>query len=867
MRDQKTTTSRNDAWAGRALLVAITCTAVLFGAPPALAATGHGFSASFGQNVDKTDPGAPVCTFASGDECGQGEVGSGDGEFSGPSGVAVSQATGDVYVADEGNNRVQYFDAAGGYLGQFDGSGTLSGEVSASPSGQFSSPDDLAVDNSTSVSDPSRGDVYVLDSGHNVIDKYSPTGEYIGQITEAASGATLGALKGVAVDPNGELWVYQASNEIDNFSDAVANQYLDKRNSPFGTSLGFGVNPEEDLYVNRGAEVVAKLNEMGEPLIEEVDGDRTTGVAVDPSSSDVYIDNVTSIAVFDNTGSFIERFGFGLLNGGVGVAVNATSGAVYVADAANDDVDIFVPGSLPSAPITEPAREIVSGSAQLNGTLTSGSEKVEAYFSYDTGPSCTAPGAKTTATISAEANSKESTSVTELGPDEQYSFCLLAKNRFGSSAGAPLTFTSAGIAPTIGSEESATSIESTSATLEAQVNPNNAVTHYYFEYSTSPTLTGATTAPAPPGTEIPAGLGNTAASQSLIGLQPNTTYYYRVVAENPTGTSTGAPIASFTTAPTPPTATSGEATAVAQTTATVSGVVNGEGADTHYVFQYVEEANYRPSEPNPYIRGLGAPSGGTDAGIVSEALPVSTVLTGLQPNTTYHYRVDAGNVGNCFFGDGFAVCFPKSNIAFGADATFTTLPLIPALALDPAASVNSGAAMLAGEVVPQGAATSYHFEYGTSELLGTTTQAGETPADVTSGYVTAMLEHLQPATKYYYRLVASNGGGEERTAVRAFTTSPTGEAETVPAPGFSLTGVPPAGSPAVVLPDLGGLTPMVPASTPRSAPPIAANPLTRAQKLTRALKACKKKRSDTKRASCERQARKMFGKASNIGAS
>ena len=55
-------------------------------ATPALAARGHVFGKSFG------------------------EAGPGAGQFSEPEGVAVSEATGDVYVADRGNNRVQFFE-------------------------------------------------------------------------------------------------------------------------------------------------------------------------------------------------------------------------------------------------------------------------------------------------------------------------------------------------------------------------------------------------------------------------------------------------------------------------------------------------------------------------------------------------------------------------------------------------------------------------------------------------------------------------------------------------------------------------------------------------------------------------------------
>jgi hypothetical protein len=44
-----------------------------------------------------------------------GSQGSGNGQFQGPLGVAVS-GTGDVYVADQGNHRIQQFTATGGFI-------------------------------------------------------------------------------------------------------------------------------------------------------------------------------------------------------------------------------------------------------------------------------------------------------------------------------------------------------------------------------------------------------------------------------------------------------------------------------------------------------------------------------------------------------------------------------------------------------------------------------------------------------------------------------------------------------------------------------------------------------------------------------
>ena len=117
--------------------------------------------------------------------------------FDGPAGVAVDAASGVVYVVDKGDGRVEWFSAAGVFLGQWDGSETLEvqGNVLTGqphPPAVFSSPEGIAIDNTCRLHelssgmalsgsecealDPSNGDVYVADVGHGVVDKFTATG-------------------------------------------------------------------------------------------------------------------------------------------------------------------------------------------------------------------------------------------------------------------------------------------------------------------------------------------------------------------------------------------------------------------------------------------------------------------------------------------------------------------------------------------------------------------------------------------------------------------------------------------------------------------------------------------------------------------
>ena len=100
-----------------------------------------------------------------------GTEGAGSGQFDRPYGVAVD-ASGNVYVADMGNDRIQKFTSSGTYLTQWGSSGT--------GDGQFNCPSGAAVDGS--------GNVYVADQSNNRIQKF-------GRVTTPAKSMTWGRIK------------------------------------------------------------------------------------------------------------------------------------------------------------------------------------------------------------------------------------------------------------------------------------------------------------------------------------------------------------------------------------------------------------------------------------------------------------------------------------------------------------------------------------------------------------------------------------------------------------------------------------------------------------------------------------------------
>jgi hypothetical protein len=459
-------------------------------------------------------------------------TGSGASALSEPAGVAVNDETGDVYVVDKGHDRVEEFNSTGtAVLAEFNGS--------IAPTGALSDPEEIAVDNSTNPLDPSAGDVYVTDTGHSVIDKFSSSGTYLGQITTGKGGASFEGLNGVAVDPEGRVWVYQSGGgEIDSYSNALTNAFVSSFGDPFGERKpGLAVDSEDDLYLTRGGEHMAKLSSSGGELIEEVDAEPAckSAVNLDPASSefdDVYVYNrvggAGAIRVFNTAGnaaSFIEEFTAPNLTSCGHVAVNSSDNTVYVVDAGAVDILPFV--TLPDV-TAEEVSNAGSKSITLNGAVDpEGIPITSCEFEYGVGTSYGA-----TAECAPKPGSTEATVAANLSGllrDTTYHYRLVAGNANGRSYTPDQEFTTRGAGI---SEEQVTNVEATGATLQADIDPNESETTYHFEYDTTPYTSSAPHGTGLPAAKIPSGDSPVAVTAQLTGLQPNTTYYYRVVVES-----------------------------------------------------------------------------------------------------------------------------------------------------------------------------------------------------------------------------------------------------------------------------------------------------------------------------------------------
>jgi hypothetical protein len=505
----------------------------------------------------------------------------------------------------------------------------------------------------------------------------------------------------------------------------------------------------------------------------------------------------------------------GLTRTGVAMLGVLAGGLVFTAAPALAAAPAVVGESVPSVTPFEARLEAVVKAAE---NPNPGEEPTECHFEYG----------KTSVTEHREeceqGNALEggeqgvSKTVTGLAPKTAYHYRVIVKNATGEVKGtgksAEEEFTTLTLEPPIVESESFSELTSTSAKLEATVNPSYQETTCKFEYSTKALLPPGETTTEPCPASLGTGGGGVGTSVVLAGLELGTTYYYRVVAENATPPAQVGAIQSFATLA-KPLVTPKEVLSITRVTATVSAKIDPEGSSTTYRVNYGETSGY------------GEHSAEIQAGAGFGEETVQAGLVGLTPDTTYHYAVVVTN---------------QAGTVTSPDETFTTPPPTPPIAATGGASnITLTTATVSGTIDPEGLETSYELDLGTDTTYGTSIY-GEAGSGTENIGISLNLEDLAPGATYHYRIVATNSDGRTDGADQTFTTPAYSSPIVQP---FTL---PLLQTPAIAFPaETTGST----TTTPRV--------LTKAQKLVKALEACKKK--GPVRASCEKAARKKYGAA------
>jgi hypothetical protein len=203
------------------------------------------------------------------------------------------------------------------------------------------------------------------------------------------------------------------------------------------------------------------------------------------------------------------------------------------------------------------------------------------------------------------------------------------------------------------------------------------------------------------------------------------------------------------------------ATNVTSSSATLNGTVNPNGLSTSVHFDYGSTTSYGFSTASHNYNGTTTQN-------------VSANITGLSPNTTYHFRL---------------VATSSSGTIYGGDRTFSTLTSTgaPGVTTNSPTNVASFSATLNGSVYPHGLTTAVHFQYGTTIGYGHTTTS-QTKTGDTYQSVSANISGLAANTTYHFRTVAMNSAGTRYGADRTFTTlSATGPPVVITNPATNVT--------------------------------------------------------------------------------
>jgi DNA-binding beta-propeller fold protein YncE len=438
-----------------------------------------------------------------------GSLGTGPGEFFHPSGVAVSSATGDVYVADRENGRLEEFKpvvlAGGDVVGE-----TFVKAVAVG------FPEAVAVDNCTQAQasneacseteDPSVGDVYVAAAKKGSKAELGED-EYLykfnANLEEVWSKKLKDDIYGLAVSQSGGLFVYGQQGGISSFNDAVENAALPATSvssaAKGAATRAFAVESNGNFYAGvlaaeeeapagstmrellyelsqEGVGLIAKLGgSTGQVLMHDLDYEEARAVAVNPTDAaangvdeedDVYVaevgdvagEQLSTIAAFgaakggggpaEGEGELLQRFGVAGLKEGDGIAVDPSTGDVYVSDGASNRVDVFElePAGKPTvaavgAHSTEPPLT-ASNATTLTAEISPAGSPTRYYFEYGSAPCLTdACQSSAASSLAGEGFGNEQASVELLSlPAGIYHYRVVAENAHGKTQSSEQTF-------------------------------------------------------------------------------------------------------------------------------------------------------------------------------------------------------------------------------------------------------------------------------------------------------------------------------------------------------------------------------------------------------------------------------------------
>ncbi len=542
-----------------------------------------------------------------------------------PTGIALDQANGVMYVVVN-NHTIEKFDEAG----RSENFSSLSSSR-LSPGGEFAA---VAVDNSTEPSDPNKGDLYIANDGNGKIEKFDEAGELKESFTAPPSPGGIavnsqGNLYVASSNDEGKVFGFSPTGTpLNSGNPVLVISVAHPREHPNPYGLAF--NSHGDLYVTvncHNSNSEASEGFIGEykpegsvfnatPIEKELPGGlESSGIVVDQKTNDVFVasyygsevPSYTLLKEFNEHGEEIETVRHREFWVSHGIAFNEAHPALYVTSYYYNTVDIYHAyhkgtidlevsgfGGVSASPEgdTPPAASAREEATPISYCEESCSEEFEEGSTvtlsavpvrrdklvrwegctHESGLTCEVTVGSGISPVKAVFELEQySLTVNETGTGSGTVECgagacaatyspktYLTLNpvparhaAFAGWSGActnvsgpciiehinedtQVTATFDQLMPAI-SFPSASEIGQSTATLSAQVNPEGAATTCKFEYGTT-TLYGSQVPCAPgPGS----GASPVQVTAALSGLKPTTTYSFRLVATNAGGTTQG----------------------------------------------------------------------------------------------------------------------------------------------------------------------------------------------------------------------------------------------------------------------------------------------------------------------------------------
>lgn len=682
-----------------------------------------------------------------------GTAGTGSGQFNTPYGVALD-SSGNVYVCDVANNRIQKFTGTGTFTFSF-------GNTITPATLRLNTPSAIAVNSSSGI-------VYVTDTNNRRIQRYDmATGAATATFPRWGSAGTgngqFNAPVGIALDSSGNVYVADTGNNRIQKFDATGT-YITKwgaagtGNGQFNAPTGIVVDSGDNVYVvDRGNNRVQKFSSTGTYITKW----GTTGagngqfnsprhMSVD-SSNNIYVADTGNnrIQKFDSTGTYLAQWGSsgtgnGQFTGPRAVVVSSAGSVAYVSDTGNNRIERF--GVASTAPSVPGATGITTSAITFTWQDNSSDET---GFKVYADPGASAPTTLRTTT----ASNATSWNYTGLSVNAQYSFQVLAANTTTLVDSAKTTNFSAWtlaatpLAPVVSSPTT-----TTLAVAIASGDGNPASTTYAIRESGGLYVQAGGTL----GVAAVYQTATTWGTKTVTGLSPSTGYSFSAIGQNGAAVNTSAsPATSGTTLAAVPLApVVNNATTSTLDVAIASG--DNNSVATTYALQ--------ETTGGLYVQASGTL--GVSAVYQTSSAWGTKTVTGLSANTVYSFVAIARNAAG-------------STTAAGPATSGTTLALTPL-----APVVNNPGVTTLDVTIASGDGNPAGTEYALQETTGSLyvqadTTLGALPVFQTStGWGTVTVTSLDHSTTYNFIAIARNSASVVTSA------SP-------PAPGTTLDGDPP----------------------------------------------------------------------------